>query len=274
MTLVLAAITAVTWGFGELVYLRITKALGGYTASLWTSIFGLVLIIPVALASGMPKAGAGDFALALGGALVGVAGAVLYAFALQHGQLSIVSPVVSAAAGVSAVLAVLILDEHLRTPTAIAVVGAIIGVALTAWVARGGGHGLATVLALVAALALGSYNLLLASSAGAIGPIWAVVAFRVASVAVLVPLARARGQLRLAQEGRRWLALSCVLETIGFCTLAIALSRGPVAIVAVVASQYPVIAVTGAALLLRERLRTRQWVGVALVLASVGVLSG
>lgn len=273
MTLVLAAVTAVTWGFGELVYLRITKALGGYTASLWTSIFGFVLIVPVALASGVPSGGAGDVALAFGGALVGVAGALLYALALQYGQLSIVSPVVSAAAGVSAVLAVLILGEHLRTPTAIAVVGAIVGVALTAWVARGGGHGLATVLAVAAALGLGSYNLLLASSADAIGPIWAIVAFRVASIAALVPIAHARGQLRLAHSARRWLALSSVLETIGFCTLAVALSRGPVAIVAVVASQYPVIAVTGAALLLRERLRTRQWVGVGLVLASVAVLS-
>ncbi len=273
MTLFLAAVTAVTWGFGELVYLRITKALGGYTASLWTSIFGLVLIMPVAIASGFPRSGATEFALAMGGALVGVAGALLYALALQHGQLSIVSPVVSAAAGVSAVLAVVILGEHLRTPTAIAVVGAIVGVALTAWVARGGGHGRATLLAVLAALGLGSYNLLLADSADAIGPIWAIVAFRVASVAVLVPLARGRGQLRLAHAGRRWLVLSCVLETIGFCTLAIALARGPVAVVAVVASQYPVIAVTGAAVLLRERLRTRQWVGVALVLASVAVLS-
>lgn len=84
---------------------------------------------------------------------------------------------------------------------------------------------------------------------------------------------RARGELRLAPVGRRWLALSSVLETIGFCTLAVALSRGPVAIVAVVASQYPVIAVTGAALVLRERLRRRQCAGVALVLASVAVLS-
>ena len=117
MTLFLAAVTAVTWGFGELVYLRITKALGGYTASLWTSIFGLVLIIPVAIASGFPTSGVTDFALAMGGALVGVAGALLYALALQYGQLSIVSPVVSAAAGVSAVLAVLVLGEHLRTPT-------------------------------------------------------------------------------------------------------------------------------------------------------------
>jgi drug/metabolite transporter (DMT)-like permease len=273
VTLFLAAVTAVTWGFGELVYLRITKALGGYTASLWTSIFGLVLIIPVAIASGVPTSGPSDFALAMGGALVGVVSALLYALALQHGQLSIVSPVVSAAAGVSAVLAVLVLGEHLRTPTAIAVVGAIIGVALTAWVARGGGHGRATVLAVLAALGLGIYNLLLASSADAIGPIWAIVAFRIVSVVVLIPVARARGQLRLAHAGRRWLALSCVLETIGFCTLAIALSRGPVAVVAVVASQYPVIAVTGAALLLRERLRTRQWIGVALVLASVAVLS-
>jgi drug/metabolite transporter (DMT)-like permease len=273
VTLFLAAVTAVTWGFGELVYLRITKALGGYTASLWTSIFGLVLIIPVAIASGFPTSGGTDFALAMGGALVGVAGALLYALALQYGQLSIVSPVVSAAAGVSAVLAVLVLGEHLRTPTAIAVVGAIIGVALTAWVARGGGHGRATVLAVLAALGLGVYNLLLAGSADAIGPIWAIVAFRTVSVVVLIPVARARGQLRLAHAGRRWLALSCVLETIGFCTLAIALSRGPVAVVAVVASQYPVIAVTGAAILLRERLRTRQWIGVALVLASVAVLS-
>jgi drug/metabolite transporter (DMT)-like permease len=273
VTLLLAAATAVTWGFGELVYLRITKALGGWTAYLWGSIFGLVLIIPVAIASGAPTSGVGDFAFAIGGALVGVAGALLYALALQHGKLSIVSPVVSAAAGVSAVLAVLVLGEHLGASTAIAIVGAVVGVALTAWVAQGAGHGRATVLALFAALGLGTYNLLLARSADDIGPIWAIVAFRVASVAVLWPVVRARGELRLPEAGRRWLVLSSVLETIGFCTLAIALSRGPVAVVAVVASQYPVIAVTGAALLLRERLRTRQWVGVALVLASVAVLS-
>jgi drug/metabolite transporter (DMT)-like permease len=273
VTLLLAATTAVTWGFGELVYLRITKALGGWTASFWGSIFGLVLIIPVAIASGAPRSGLGDFGIAIGGALVGVAGALLYALALQYGQLSIVSPVVSAAAGVSAVLAVLILGEQLGATTAIAIVGAVVGVALTAWVAQGAGHGRATVLALLAALGLGSYNLLLARSADDIGPIWAIVAFRVASVAVLYPVVRARAELRLPQAGRRWLGVSSVLETIGFCTLAIALSRGPVAVVAVVASQYPVIAVTGAALLLRERLRTRQWVGVALVLASVAVLS-
>jgi DME family drug/metabolite transporter len=273
VTLLLAAITAVTWGCGELVYLRITKAIGGYTASLWTSIFGLVLIIPVAIASGEPKSGAVDFALALGGALVGVLGALLYALALQYGQLSIVSPVVSSAAGVSAVLAVVILGEHLSTVSAIAVGGAVLGVVLTAWVASGGSHGRATGLAVVAALGLGTYNLLLASSADAIGPIWAIVAFRFASVVVLAPLAYKRGQLLLVHAERRWLGLSCVLETIGFCTLAIALGRGPVAIVAVVASQYPVIAVTGAAYLLRERMRARQWVGVALVLASVAVLS-
>lgn len=273
MTLLLAATTAVTWGFGELVYLRITKAIGGYTASLWTSIFGLVLIIPVAIASGEPRSGAADFALAFGGALVGVLGALLYALALQYGQLSIVSPVVSSAAGVSAVLAVVILGEHLSTLSAIAVGGAVVGVVLTAWVASGGSHGLATGLAVLSALGLGTYNLLLSGSADAIGPIWAIVVFRVASVLVLTPLAYKRGQLLLVHAERRWLGLSCVLETIGFCTLAIALARGPVAIVAVVASQYPVIAVTGAAYLLREKLRARQWVGVGLVLVSVAVLS-
>jgi drug/metabolite transporter (DMT)-like permease len=273
VTLLLAATTAVTWGFCELVFIRATKALGGYTASLWVAIFGLVLILPIAIASGAPRSGAADVGLALAGALVGVVGALMYALALQHGQLSIVSPVVSSAAGVSAALAVLVLGEHLRAPTAIAVGGAAIGVVLTAWVARGGSHGRATGLAVAAALLIGSYNLLLAGSADAIGPIWAIVAFRIASVAVFAPLAHVRGQFRLVHVERRWLVLASVLETTGFCTLAIALSRGPVAVVAVVASQYPVIAVTGAAYLLRERLRTRQWVGVAFVLASVAVLS-
>jgi drug/metabolite transporter (DMT)-like permease len=273
MTLLLAAATAVTWGLGELVYLRITKTLGGWTASLWTSIIGFVLIVPVAIASGAPRSGAADLALALLYAIVGVVGALMYALALEHGQLSIVSPVVSAAAGVSAVLAVVLLGEHLGAATATAVVGAIVGVALTAWVASGAGHGRATGFALLAALGLGAYNLLLARSADEIGPIWAILAFRISTVVVLGPVVRGRGELRLPHAGRRWLVLSSVLETIGFCTLAIALARGPVAIVAVVASQYPVIAVTGAALLLRERLRRRQWVGVALVLASVAVLS-
>jgi drug/metabolite transporter (DMT)-like permease len=273
VTPLLAAVTAVTWGCGELVFLRAAKEVGGYTASLWTALFGLVLTLPIAIATGTPSSDATAFGVAIAGALVGVAGSLLYALAVQHGQLTIVSPVVSAQAGVSALLAVAILGERLSVPSALAVVGATLGVVLTAWVARGGTHGRASLLAVCSALALGSYNLLLADSADAIGPIWAIVAFRIASVGVFGPLAVARGQFRLVHAARRWLALSSVLETIGFATLAIALARGPVAIVAVIAAQFPVIAVTGAAYLFRERLRGRQWVGVALVLASVAVLS-
>ena len=137
VTLLLAATTAVTWGFGELVYLRITKAIGGYTASLWTSIFGLVLIIPVAIASGEPRSGAADFALAFGGALVGVLGALLYALALQYGQPvdRVARRVVGrrrerGAGGGDPRRA----PEHgcRRSPVG----GAVVGVVLTAWVAE------------------------------------------------------------------------------------------------------------------------------------------
>lgn len=273
MTLLLAALTAVTWGSGELIFMRAAKAVGGYTSALWTAIFGLALTLPIALANGAPSDGALAFAAAIGGALVGVAGVLLYSLALQHGQLTIVSPVVSSQAGVSAVLAVVLLGERLSAPAALGVAGATLGVVLTAWVARGGTHGPASILAVLSALSLGSYNLLLAHSADAIGPLWAIIAFRIASIAVLGPAAASRGQFRLVRAERGWLALSSLLDTIGFIALAIALSRGPVAIVAVISAQYPVIAVTGGAILLRERLRGRQWVGVALVLVSVAVLS-
>ena len=63
------------------------------------------------------------------------------------------------------------------------------------------------------------------------------------------------------------------LETMGLLAFTAALDRGPVAIVSVIMAQFSTVAVVLAALLLHERLRRQQWVGVALVIAATTLLA-
>ena len=69
------------------------------------------------------------------------------------------------------------------------------------------------------------------------------------------------------------IALIGVLEVGAAVTLLLALQRGPVSVASVLASLYPVTTTFLAALVLRERLRGLQLVGVALALVAVALIS-
>ena len=74
---------------------------------------------------------------------------------------------------------------------------------------------------------------------------WAVLAYRVLTLAVLLPLALRHARLHLPRDHRKPLAVAVVLETIGFAALAYALAEGPVGPVAAIAVQYSTVAVVG-----------------------------
>jgi drug/metabolite transporter (DMT)-like permease len=113
----------------------------------------------------------------------------------------------------------------------------------------------------------------LSTSADDIGPLWAVLIYRALSVAVLLPLALARGVAALPAPVRKPMIVAGLCDIVGFTALAYGLERGPVAIVSVVAAQFATIAVVLGAKVLGERMRPHQWVGVALVLASVSFIA-
>jgi len=270
--LALAALTAVTWGSMEVLFLRAVKAIGAVALVLWLAVMGTALALPLALATGMPGGDAVDLAAAFGTGAIGIVGGVLYFVALQHGQLAVVSPIVAAQAAAAAVVAAVVLGESLGVVVSLGLLGATVGVVLSAG-GRGEADRLAVSLAVGSAVTFGFYNVALGETADAVGAFWAVLTYRALSLVVLLPWAWRTGNLELPRAQRRPLAAGAVLETIGFAALAFALAMGPVGPVAAVAVQYSTVAVVLAALLLRERLRPLQWAGVAVVLLSVLVIA-
>jgi drug/metabolite transporter (DMT)-like permease len=271
MAVGLALITALMWGIMEVLLLRLAKRVGAFTVALWLSVLGGLLALPIAIASGPPD-DRGQLALALVPGLLGVGATFLYLVALRVGKLTVVSPTVATSGGVGAVLAVVFLDERFQVVVALAVAASVVGVVLASASGRGGVTGAGW--AVPAALLFGAYTTTLAVSAERVGPMWAVLGYRAATLLVLVPAGVVLGGLRLSlpREVRAPVVAAALLETAGFAAFSVALGLGPVAIVSVVMAQFTTVAVVLAAVVLRERLRPHQWAGVAIVIGSVVAL--
>lgn len=271
MAVGLALITAVLWGIMEVVLLRTAKQVGAFTVALWLAVLGGVLAVPIAIASG-PVPGAAELALALAPGLLGLGATFLYLVALRVGQLTVVSPTVATSGGIGALLAVTFLDERFKIAVALAVVASVIGVVMASSSGRGRVTGAGW--AVPAALLFGAYTTALAVSAERVGPLWAVLGYRIATLVVLVPIGLFVSGLRLSlpQDVRALVVLATLLETAGFAAFSVALDLGPVAIVSVIMAQFTTVAVVLAALLLNEELRSHQWAGVAIVIGSLVAL--
>jgi drug/metabolite transporter (DMT)-like permease len=271
MAIGLALITALMWGVMEVLLLRVAKQAGAFTVALWLSVLGGLLAVPIAIASGPPD-DRGQLLLVLVPGLLGVGATFLYLVALRVGKLTVVSPTVATSGGVGAVLAIVFLDERYQLVVALAVVASVVGVVMASASKRGGVTGAGW--AVPAALLFGAYTTTLAVAAERVGPMWAVLGYRVATLLVLVPAGLVVGGLRLSlpPEVRRAVVAAALLETAGFAAFSVALGLGPVGIVSVIMAQFTTVAVVLAAVVLRERLRPHQWAGVAIVIASVVAL--
>lgn len=271
MAAAIAVVTALAWGCAEVVMLRAAKELGALRLAFWLMALGLPMILPIALIGGLPAGPVNPAAVVLP-AVIGLAGSGLYLVALRDGKLSLVSPTVGTSGGIGAVLAVIVLGESLGPITVVFLVVAVAGVALAAITGRGGGSG-GMGWAIAAAGLLGAYTVALAISTEALGPVWAVVAYRVTGLVVLGSiLAVRRISPRVGGEALRTLLLATVLETVGFIAFTWALSIGPVAVVSVITAQFSTVAIILATLRLGERLRRHQWAGVVLMMAATTVL--
>jgi drug/metabolite transporter (DMT)-like permease len=103
---------------------------------------------------------------------------------------------------------------------------------------------------------------------------WPVAISRVTSSVVVVALALAvTGGLAVQRAAVPRIVMIGALEIGAAVTLLLALQRGPVSVASVLASLYPVTTTFLAALVLRERLRGLQLVGVALALVAVTLIS-
>ncbi len=271
----LATFTACTWGSISVLEARVSRALGGPTAVAWIFGFGLLVALPIALIHGIPDASRSAWLWTLVASFGSLAGLVLMFTALQHGRVGLVTATISSQGAFATVYAAFAGESlHLLSYLAIAVSAA------GTFVLIGAGGSIAPprerrgILLALGAASLTGLSLYAASRGGSgVGADWVVACVRISSVLfVLVPLAATR-RLRSPRGVIVPTMISGVGEVAAFGAYIAASDRIGVAVPAVIASQFALIAATVGWFVLGERLGPRQFAGAGAILAGVTALT-
>jgi drug/metabolite transporter (DMT)-like permease len=293
--MIFALTAAVAWGLADFLGAVSTRRVGLLvTMCVGQLVAGAALGITAATLAG------DGVHLAWGdvGALVvsGVLGAGSYAGfyrALQLGPVSLVSPIFSAYAMVTVVLAVLVGRQALGAAAAAGVALTIGGVVLaSASGQRGAPAGSppqagrrhsGVPYALAAMLAWGVTTYILARSAEHLGWFFPVAVSRAVTLVILLAAAAATavgsrgGQPSSARPGAPLTRLALpagagLLDVLAFLAFARAGQVGPVPVAAAASACFPLIVIAGGVLVFKERLRAVQFVGAGLTIVGLLVL--
>lgn len=311
---VLAVLASIGYGLSDVVSGSVVRRHSTASLALWAQVTGLV-VLGAAAAVRQPALSAPPLVWGAGAGVVGAVGVLAFYTALQRGRTSVVAPV----AGAGVVLPVLVGvlgGDPLGWRSGVGVAAAVIGILVVAAVpdesdaapdpvlaaarpvpgrtqpvpaydgcvppARPGSARSSVLLAALAALAFGSFFVVLEQATGSTDPAGAgreafdvalVVSLAVQLGALAVTLLAATRHTRACLRPERSLIVPAVLVGLldvgADLLVTLAVDRGPLAVVGPLASLDPVVAVLVATVVLRERLRLLPGLGVLLALAGI-----
>jgi len=258
--------------------------MGGLASRRWAAIpvvlvsqaVGMALLAIVLLIADDPFSNK-DFWI---GALAGVAGfsgLILFFKAFEGGAMSIVAPTTSAATGIIPVLAGLLFFGE--EPGVLGLLGAAVAIVSIGLLSTGGSdestildRRQSLVLALLAGVGFGTFFVIIGQTSVESG-LWPLAGARLASIPIglgLVALTKPPppqpGAVRIATG-------SGVLDMAGNILTLLALQRGLLSLIGVLASLYPASTVLLARIVLAERLTNIQTAGVLMALVGVALIA-
>lgn len=269
ITILLGLACAVSWGLPDISLARAVRTVGIVPTVIGSILIGLVATAPLLLWAGpLPTP------TLRGALLVLVAGALtllgyMTAFsAFKVGKVSVVAPIIACEGAVAAVAAILLFGERLEPVILLLLPLAVAGVVLAAMSGDGEGRG-GVVRASAAALVWGGILLTAAPVADAFGVLWGFALVRLVALVLALPIGLVLGTAAAGRRDWRNVAIWGVGDSVASLLYVAAADRGPVAVAGVLAAQFATVAAIAGVVLLKERLRLRQWAGVALVLLAV-----
>jgi drug/metabolite transporter (DMT)-like permease len=287
MAVALALFTSLAYGVSNYVGPRLARGASLYLLLIAGQTCALVLAAIVVVGQGAAVPGGGDIAYALLAGLGNAGGLLLFYRAAEVGPLSVVTPIGALGAAVPVVVGVAG-GESVTVLKAVGIVLALAGVVL---VARGpveprdaeaaadaepGPHDDRRAAMLLAAGSAICFGVFLASIAPAAEDAagWAVLLSRASLLVVLVAVAARLDELRDVDVGRLpLLAVPGLLLFAGTLAYAAATREGDLSVVSVLGSLFPVVTVSLALGLDRERLVPSQAVGLAGSILGIVLLS-
>jgi drug/metabolite transporter (DMT)-like permease len=273
MTLFLALAGAVCYGFADFSGGYASKRLPPWGVVAWSQLIGLAALGAGLVIFPADRVTLGDvFWGALGGLGGSVAIGLLYR-ALAEGTMAIISPVTAATTAAIPVVVDLVSGGTLAP---LAVVGVLLALAAITMIAGERSITRISVRLLVMALAAGTgfalFFIAIAQTSEASG-FWPLVSARVVTIPLAALLhASIEPKVRPSRLDVRWVAAAGVLDMTANLLVAAALQRGPLGIVSVLTSLYPVVTALSAVIILRERLSRVQLAAVACAVTAVALL--
>ncbi len=274
-------LTALLWGLADSNAAIASRAIGSFRVVLGFHLLATAALGALAVATGaFDGVAAGDLPRFV---WVGALGALSYATfykALEIGPISIASPIISAYAAVSVVLAVIVIGEALSALQVAAIVVVMLGLLLASSDLREVGRierrqTVGLLLALFTALAIGGFVFGNAYYAPRFGWLASIFFSRMFTTIFLVAAATAARQWSLPARSPRVLLLVAIVaavDTGGYVALNLGAERAETSVVSAASAPYALIPIAIGVLFLGERLNRLQWIGVLSVIAGVVLL--
>ncbi len=272
MLALLALASSAVWGTSDFLAGMTSRRLPAAAVVGWSQAVALVAMTCAVLVAA-PAPSAGWVGWAIGAGAAGTVGLVAFYAALGSGTMGVVAPIASVGVVVPVVLGVLGGDAP--GPLAWAgMVVAVLGIVLASGPELTGAVSARPVaLAGVAALGFGLalFELDRGSRVSVVHTLWGMRLTSVAVFVIVALLARTTG--RVAAGDAPMLAVIGLGDLGANALFAVASSSGYVSVASVLGSLYPVMTVLLARVVLRERLRRVQQVGVAASLVGVALIA-
>lgn len=273
MTLLLALGSALSYGVADFSGGYASKRLPAWGVMAWSQTIGLGVLAAGLLLFPADEVTAADI---LWGVAAGVGGAVgigLLYRSLAEGTMAVVSPITAATTAAIPVVVDLATGASIEP---LAGVGILLALLAIVTIAQERSEQSLSPRLLAMALAAGTgfavFFIAIAQTAEASG-FWPLVGARAVTIPLgfllhryLEPRARPRG------DGLRWVVAAGLLDMGANLLVAVALQRGPLGIVSVLTSLYPVVTALAAVVVLNERLSRTQLTGVATAMVAVVLL--
>ena len=267
---------ALCWSASTLCASAASRSIGAASALAWVMGIGLALVVvPVVLLAPLHQLTARTTTLLAVGGLGNVLGLEVEYVALRRGKVGVVAAIASAEGVIAAAISVLA-GARLGAVTAVALVGASLGVALAAWRSEPpgqAGRGLSGALLAIPTAMLFGVSLYATGRAGSeISVLWVLVPARLFGALLFTAPLAVRGRLRLTRSALPLVAAGGAAEVGGFLSYALGARHG-LAVSAVLSAQFAALAAVGGLLFFAERLSPRQLAGLVVIAASVGALA-
>lgn len=246
-----------------------------YTVVLVSQCAGMVLLLLIAIQRAEPLPPTTDLiASALAGAL-GTLGLVRFYRELSGGRMGIIAP---ATAVVTVTIPVLFSAITEGLPQANQVAGILLAIVAIWLITRSGSQAAITPRDMASILMMGLLFSIFLVTIGTVSErsiIWPLVASRTASIALVVAILALtrRRSLRIPRDQLPGMTIIGFLDVGGSGFFAISSLLGRLDFAAVLASLYPAVTVLLARVILSEQVARRQWLGIAVALAAIVLIT-